>query len=215
MQVLIGTTNKAKEERLKWLLTRIPADVLTLRETAGSDSSNLEEIGRTHKENACIKAKQLSEAHGLCTLASDGGLLIPILEGSWDSLTTHRFAGPAADDHERSRRLLELMRSYKGDDRKAQWVEAIAVAAEGKILACWQVQGPTGFLSEQLHSDTESTEGGFWVFDIWYFPELRKTYSQLNEDELVTINDHWTLLKDLLEQFFAGYAAGKIQQCSA
>ena len=78
----------------------------------------------------------------------------------WESLYTHRFAGADADDHERAKRLLELMQPYQGADREATWIEALAIADRGAGISIVGVagrnrgysgvnrrrHGPTGFL---------------------------------------------------------------------
>ena len=73
-----------------------------------------DEQGDTHLAVARDKAKQWSRSGSTLAIASDGGLVIPVLGEGWESLYTHRFAGADADDHERARRLLELMEPYRG-----------------------------------------------------------------------------------------------------
>jgi hypothetical protein len=43
---------------------------------------------------------------------------------------------------------------------------------------------------------------GFWVFSVWYFPQLGKTYNQLSPEELASLDDHWTQLRELVQHFF-------------
>ena len=202
MEVLLATTNRAKTEKLRWLLEDLPLEPRTLNEKALSQTGNPPEVGSSHEENARLKAKEGSQVGGMLALASDGGLVIPALEQRWDSLLTHRFAGEGASDRERASQLLRLMRPYRGEERRAWWVEALAIANKGQVLASWQVEGPYGILSESLPGNTETLDIGFWVFDIWYFPQLGKTYNQLTQEELVKVKDHWTHLKALVEEFF-------------
>ena len=202
MEALLATTNRAKEEKLRWLLENLPLETRTLNEQALSQTENPQEVGSSHEENARLKAKIWSQVGGMLALASDGGLVIPALEQRWDSLLTHRFAGEQASDRGRASQLLQLMRPYRGEERRAWWVEALAIADKGQILASWQVEGPLGTLSESLPGNTETLDRGFWVFDIWYFPQLSKTYNQLTQEELAKIQDHWTHLKALVEGFF-------------
>ena len=84
----------------------------------------------------------------MLVIASDGGLVIPALGDNWESRYTHRFAGPAADDRERARRLLEVMGPLRGDERSASWVEAVALADRGEVLASWSLTGATGYIVE-------------------------------------------------------------------
>ena len=158
------------------------------------------EEGDSHEDNARLKAQDWSCAAGMPAISSDGGLVIPALGQRWESTHTHRFAGDGANDEARLERLLQLMRPYTGEARKASWVEALAIADGGQTLASWRVQGATGLLLEE--SDSSTTLPGFWVFSVWYFPLLGKTYNELNECELERLNDHWSQLKPLVHRFF-------------
>ena len=133
-------------------------------------------------------------------ISSDGGLLIPYIGRRWESLLTHRFAGEDADDEARLASLLRLMEPYTGEERRASWVEALAIAEKGRTLASWQVGGAGGLLLEA--PGPGPIIPGFWVFSVWYFPDLGKTYNELEEGELEQLNDHWSRLKSLVQPFF-------------
>jgi hypothetical protein len=47
---------------------------------------------------------------------------------------------------------------------------------------------------------------GFWVFSVWRFPQLGKTYNQLSPQEKEALDDHWTRLRQLVLDFFKGYS---------
>ena len=66
---------------------------------------------RTIARDKAVSVGRRHVRHAL-TIASDGGLVIPVLGPRWESRYTRRFAGPAADNEERLSRLLELMRPY-------------------------------------------------------------------------------------------------------
>lgn len=123
-RILLATGNPAKQETLRWLLEGLPLTAVSPQEL-GLDSVP-DESGATHLEIAQQKAEEWSRASSMLVIASDGGLVIPTLGDNWESRFTHRFAGPAADDNERLRRLLELMHPYQGADRAASWIEAVA-----------------------------------------------------------------------------------------
>ena len=139
-KILLATRNPAKQRTLRWLLEGLPLDLKTDGELGLADETPAEE-GSSHEENARIKAEWYSEAAGTLAIASDGGMVIPALGNRWRSLFTHRFAGDDANDEARLERLIDLMRPYGGDDRRAWWVEALAIADAGRIMASWQVEG--------------------------------------------------------------------------
>ena len=197
--VLLATTNPAKERRLRWLLEGLPLKPTTPGELGIADAAPVER-GSSHEENARLKAQGWSLASSMLAISSDGGLVIPALGPLWKSLLTRRFAGEEADDPARLESLLQLMRPYRGDERKASWVEALAIARGGRALASWQVEGATGLLLEG--QGPSPIVPGFWVFSVWYFPHLGKTYNELDEQEFERLNDHWWQLKALVRSFF-------------
>ena len=141
----------------------------------------------------------------MLAIASDGGLHIPALGTQWDSRYTHRFAGPDADDAQRRDRLLELMSPFTGEDRRATWVEALAVAHRGRLLAAWELYGATGVIADR--ASTPPLSPGFWAFSVWRFPGYDKTYDQLSPQELEDLDDHWLRLRRLAQGFLRRYLA--------
>ena len=196
--ILLGTSNPAKQDILLWLLEGLPLSPTT-PEQLGLPVAP-EETGGTHEVIARDKAQEWSKNGSMLALASDGGLVIPALGTGWESRYTHRFAGPAADDNQRRSRLLELMRPYSGEQRKATWVEALAVADRGRPLASWELRGATGTIAEG-YSDRPQVSG-FWAFSIWYFSEFDKTYNLLSLHEREELDDHWVRLRRLVQGFF-------------
>ena len=207
--ILLATTNPAKQRKLSWLLEGLPLTPTTPAALGLAQEGPVEE-GGSHQENARLKAESWSHASGMRAISSDGGLLIPALGQRWESLLTHRFAGDEADDRERVEALLRLMRPYSGDQRKGSWVEALAIAEGGRTIAAWCVEGATGLLLDDLHS--RPVDPGFWVFSVWYFPALGKTYNELDDEELERLGDHWSRLRSLVRRFFGEHVQGHKQQ---
>ena len=199
----MGTGNPAKAEALRRLLEGLPIDPVTPKVLRLEVEP--EESGDTHLAIAALKAQEWSSAGSMLAVASDGGVRIPALGDGWDSRYTHRFAGPDADDARRRERLLDLMRPYRGEDRRASWVEALAVADRGRLLAAWEVQGATGVISDSASAPPQTP--GFWAFSVWRFPSYDKTYDQLSPQELEDLNDHWARLHRLAQGFLRLYLA--------
>ena len=197
-KILLGTGNLAKQETLRWLL-----DGLYLRCFTPSDlglTTVPDETGSTHLEIACQKALEWSTTASMLVIASDGGLTVPSLGDNWESRFTHRFAGQDASDEDRVKQLLELMKSFTGEDRKASWIESIAIADHTEVLTSWEITGADGLISNDPVEDTGIP--GFWVFSIWFIPQFGKYYNQLTTFEKETINDHWGQLKRNVQAFF-------------
>ena len=198
--ILLASTNPAKQAKLRWLLEGIPLAPHTPAEVGLTNLFAPSEPGKTHEENASLKALSWSRTASMLTLSSDGGLVVPTLGAQWDSVLTHRLAGEGYDD-ERVRHLLELMRPYSGEQRRVSWVEALAIAEAGRVLASWRVEGASGYLTES--AGPQPSVPGFWAFTIWYLPQVGKRYIDLSDEELALVDDHWTQLKSLVHRFFS------------
>jgi len=197
-KILLATGNQAKQGTLRWLLEGLPLTAITPEELGISVAPD--EIGDTHLEIARIKASEWSQASAMLVIASDGGLVIPALGDRWESRFTHRFAGAEADDTKRLNLLLELMQPYSGPDRAASWIEAVAIAEPGTLLQSWELPGSTGVIAPA--PGPQHNLAGFWVFSVWYFPQIGKFYNQLSHQEKDSLDDHWTRLKDQVQDFF-------------
>ena len=185
---------------LAWLLEGLPVNAVAPADLGVH--ADPDETAHTHQAIARAKAEEWSRVAGMPAIASDGGLLVPSLGANWESRYTHRFAGPAADDHERQLRLLELLRPFSDEDRDAAFVEGLAIAGDGRTLSSWEVQGATGRIVDTLPTRRAPTEGdGFWVFPLWYFAEHGRTYDRLSETERAGLGDHWDALRRLVREF--------------
>lgn len=197
--ILLATGNADKQKMLRWLLDDLAVDLLTPAEVGISAAPD--ESGDSHEAIARSKAEAWSDAAAMTAIASDGGLLVPALGANWESRYTRRFAGPAADDAERQRRLLMLLEPFDGVDREAAFVEGLAIAECGRTIASWETRGATGFIVQQLADAGEATNGdGFWVFPLWYFAEFHRTYDQLTQEERASLGDHWQTLRALVKE---------------
>ena len=200
--ILLATTNPDKQKALRTLLEGLPLSPATPDQI--ELGSPPDEEGDTHLKVACQKAIHWSEEGSTLAIASDGGLVLPALGTAWESLYTHRFAGEPDDGLTRVHRLLELMRPYLGEERQASWVEALAIAHQGRVLVSWELNGALGVIANDPPETLPETSG-FWVFSVWEFPELGKRYNQLSPAELASLDDHWTRLRGLVQRYFRGY----------
>ncbi|MBI2887517.1 MAG: hypothetical protein HYY02_09940 [Chloroflexi bacterium] len=197
--ILLATSNPAKAAKLRWLLKGLPFAPVLL-----SDRPDLppapEETGATFEENARQKAAHASAAFGGLAIASDGGVRIPALGAGWDPLLTRRAAGEEASDADRAGRLLLLMEGLRGEERRVLWAEAIAVADRGRLLAAWEEAGTEGLLTETY--DPANAIPGFWVYSLWWFPQLGKRYVDLTPQELEQADVTWGRLKERVRGWF-------------
>lgn len=203
-EILLATGNADKQRMLAWLLEDIPVRAVSPADVGVR--ADPDESADTHEAIARAKAEEWSRVAGMPAIASDGGLVVPVLGANWESRHTHRFAGPAADDAERQRRLLRLMEPFASDQRDAAFVEALAIADAGQTVASWQVSGATGRIVDSMAQRGGETDGhGFWVFPLWYFPQLGRTYDRLTAAERAALGDHWQTLRSHVREFIPGW----------
>ncbi len=195
--ILLASGNGEKQGAFRTVLNGLPFNLITPAELGVSAST--QEGGDTHEAIAIEKAVEWSKASSMLTIASDGGIVIPALGHSWESRHTRRFAGLDVDDARRVDLLLELMDPYRGTDRAASWAEALAIAYKGRALVSWQILGATG---EITRARQPGPVPEFWAFTVWYFPSYGKSYNELTPQELLSLNDHWTHLGQLVRRFF-------------
>jgi XTP/dITP diphosphohydrolase len=135
-----------------------------------------EEDAPTFAENATGKALHYSRLHDGLVLADDSGLVVPALGGA-PGVRSARYAGPTATSAERMAKLLAELRGKSGEDRRAHFVCAIALAQRGRATAVVTdrvdgeiLQAPRG-------------DGGFGYDPLFYFPPLGKTFAEISPEE--------------------------------
>ena len=200
--ILLATSNPAKQRTFRWLLEGLPLTPFTPQDLG--IASVPDEVGNSHLAVARLKAQSWSQTGSMLAIASDGGLAVPALGAGWQSLYTHRFAGETATGEDRVRSLLDLLQPYRGRDRRASWLESLAIAHRGRVLVSWELEGATGIIGEKMPVETLEPDG-FWAFSVWEFPHLGKTYNQLSTPEREALDDHWVRLQRLVQRFFRSY----------
>lgn len=195
-EVLLATENVAKQERLARLVEAVGMAWITPEEAGLEATEGQEQEGASHQANAMEKATAWSLAYGGMAIASDGGLVVPGLGAGWDSVRTRRFS--AADDLGRGRELLSLMAHLEGNERRAYWVEALALAHGGMVLQTLVAQSGEGAITLDVREDL--IKDGFWVGAVWFFPQVGKRYAELTPAELQRVGDHWWSLEGLLRK---------------
>ena len=203
IRVLIATSNPSKVAALLRLLEPYPVEPVQA-EAVGLDRFKIPETGGDYQEIAERKAVTFAKKSGLLSIASDGGVEIPVLQGRWDGLKSRRFAGPG--DEDRIEKLLTMLRGVPPASRTVRFHEAVALALpDGAIVASGQSAGPIGRLSEA--ADPRRREG-FWLPSLWLYPPRWVTEWDLTDKERARLRTAWDGvaddLKPELKAFFGG-----------
>ena len=152
---------------------------------------DIEEYGVSHLAVACGKAASWSKKTNAVTVATDGGVLIPILGQEWESYRTKRNTGaPGTNDETRANRLLKRLQSHPRSEWQASFCEAVAVARRGVVLSAWESTGLACHISD-IYTPTPDSQEGFWVYGLLRFPQFDKSYWALTPKELEEAKDPW------------------------
>ena len=170
MRFILATKNKGKVKELKEIIKG--ADIITMDEAGFHE--DIEEGGKTFEENALIKARAVSSALGVPTIADDSGLEVFALSMR-PGIYSARYAGENATDADRVAKLLSEMEGR--EDRRARFVCAAALCMpDGREIVC------RGETNGNLLLAPQGT-GGFG-YDPIFVPEgFQKTFAEIPAEE--------------------------------
>lgn len=149
MEILLATTNLHKIREFKEMFKSLSdIELISLRQF--SDYTAPEEIGKTFKENAILKATDAAARLNRWVLADDSGLVVPAL-GSEPGVRSRRYAGEEATDSENRKKLLEAMQHLNDQERTAYFECCITLAHPSGFQKCaeatcegWIIHEPRG-----------------------------------------------------------------------
>ena len=172
-KILLATRNPGKVREFRALLEPAGWELLGLPEL--SITREVAETGVSFAENARLKALAYAEDTDLPVLADDSGLEVFSL-GCKPGVESARYAGPGASDSDRVRKLLAELEKTRAD-RAARFVCALALARRGVMIAVaeGECRGEIAFEPRGIH--------GFGYDPIFWFPDLGKTFAELNATE--------------------------------
>ena len=174
--IVVATRNAGKLREFQTLLRSLNCDIRNLADFADETKNvEIEESGSTFAENARLKAVGFSRLVPFPVIADDSGLEVDALGGR-PGIHSARYAGRDASDADRISKLLNELENC-GGDRKARFVCALALAINGEVVA--ESEGNcSGVIIDKARGSK-----GFGYDPIFLFPELGKTFAELDEDE--------------------------------
>ena len=151
----------------------------------------IEESGSSFAENARLKATGYSRLLPFPVIADDSGLEVDALGGR-PGIHSARYAGPDASDMERVRKLLGELEN-RGGEWKSRFVCALALARNGEVIA--EAEGNcSGVIIREARGSK-----GFGYDPVFLFPELCKTFAELDEAEKNQYSHRARAVRKLLE----------------
>ena len=176
--LVIATRNHGKLLEFTNILKRGSLEIVSLDNFPYYD---VQEDGKSFRENALIKAKAAVDKTGFPALADDSGLEVLALEGK-PGIFSARFAGEAATDAANVKKLLDMMKDIPMEDRQARFVCSLAlVFPDGKLFV------ENGYLEGYVTYKPKG-EMGFGYDPILFIPRYKKTVAELLPEEKNSIS---------------------------
>jgi len=179
MQLLIATTNPGKKDEFISLLANSGID-LKFPDDLGI-RMEVEETGKTYKENALLKAETLCRLSGLPTLADDTGLEVAVIKGR-PGLYSARYARATVSSD--AGRRSELLKELSAFPRPwlARFVCVVALVFPSEPSSCFDGEVVGEIIPE------ERGDFGFGYDRIFFVPQVNKTMAELNLVEKNTLS---------------------------
>jgi XTP/dITP diphosphohydrolase len=200
--VQVATSNPGKLREFREMADRAPIQLDTLPEF--SKLPLFEETAPTFAENAAGKAIHFSKFTDAIVMADDSGLVVPALGGE-PGVHSARYAGADATDADRVAKLLRAMEGKAGDERRAQFVCVIALAAKGRAVAVVSASA-AGKLAIKPRGDC-----GFGYDPVFLDDDLGLTFGEISQYEKNRLSHRGRAFRKALEILCAPYTAPGIQ----
>ncbi len=172
-QLLIATRNPKKRDEMAALLKGLPIQVLTLADF--KNVTEIEEDGKTFRENAEKKALGYAKQTGCLTLAEDSGLCVDYLKGE-PGVYSARFSGSEKNDLKNCEKVLKLLKGVPEEKRTASFKCTAALALPGKILEVVEEE-VEGRIAYRMHGT-----GGFGYDPLFFYPGFGKTFGEVSPE---------------------------------
>lgn len=194
MKLLIATTNQAKLDEIKELLSDLPIMCVCLKDVG--ITTPVEETGKTFEENAILKAKTYASLSGLPTLADDGGLEIDALGGE-PGVHSHRWIHKDREDEDEEliEYTIQSLHGLSEVKRGAQLHLVIAL-----ILPSGDIHTSEGIVRGIIAEKPSSyRKKGFPYRSILFLPEIGKyyTHDELTKEEMNVYNHRRRAIEDI------------------
>jgi XTP/dITP diphosphohydrolase len=151
-----------------------------------------EENAPTFAENAAGKALHYARHCQGMVFADDSGLVVPALGGA-PGVHSARYAGAGASNEQRIAKLLAELQGKKGAERAAYFLCVIAAAQQGRAVAVVSAKVDGEILEAPRGC------GGFGYDPVFFFPELGKSFAELQPEEKNQFSHRGKAFRRLME----------------
>jgi XTP/dITP diphosphohydrolase len=192
-KLLVATRNRGKVGEFKEFLKDLPFAVVSLQDLG--ITTDIEEDGKTYRENSQKKALFFAGLSNLPTIADDGGIEIVALN-NLPGIKSRRWLGHEASDEEIINHMLKISKSLPKDNRQAFFKTVVTFAMPyGKV---WSVKGEVeGIISDKPYLKLLH---GYPYRSFFFLPKINKFYheGELSKEEERLYNHRYKAVQKLL-----------------
>ena len=184
-ELVFATSNKGKYNEVKKMMPR-NINLLSLNDLNFTD--DIQETGKTLKQNAKIKSDFIFNNFGINCFADDSGLEIDSLNGM-PGIYSARFAGKTCNSNDNIEKVWKLLTGYKNTDAKF------------KSILSLNIDGKTFFFEGKINGKIIFNKRGIngFGYDSIFIPNgYNKTFAELNSVEKNEISHRSKALKRLI-----------------
>lgn len=197
-KIVLATRNKDKVREIKKIFELANINKVDL--LLVSDFHNVPEVeedGKTLKENAIKKAKIVGNYTGLPALSEDTGIFVDYLNGA-PGVYSARYADPDPKVHtctyeDNCKKLLKELENVPWEKRTAKFV-CVAALYLPKKNKCYTRSGEVkGYISFSLQGNN-----GFGYDPVFYYPEKEKNFAELLFEEKCTLSHRAKAIRQIV-----------------
>ena len=184
-ELVFATSNKGKYNEVKKMMPR-NINLLSLNDL--NFIGDIQETGKTLKQNAKIKSDFIFNKFGINCFADDSGLEIDSLNGM-PGIYSARFAGKTCNSNDNIEKVWKLLTGYKNTDAKF------------KSILSLNIDGKTFFFEGKINGKiifNKRGTNGFGYDSIFVPNGYNKTFAELNSVEKNEISHRSEAFKRLI-----------------
>ena len=181
-KIVVASSNEGKIAEIKSIFTDV--EIVSMHELGFTEE--IEETGKSFKENAKIKAETIAKKFSLPALSDDSGLCVDGLNGA-PGIYSARFSGEGPAEN----RKLLLKRMEHVYDRRAHFESAVCLCLPNGKTYFGQGKTYGKILYEEIGTN------GFGYDCLFYSDDLKKSFGLATEEEKNGVSHRYRALTDL------------------
>ncbi|MCS7151515.1 MAG: RdgB/HAM1 family non-canonical purine NTP pyrophosphatase [Endomicrobia bacterium] len=197
-KLVLATKNKDKVKEIRKIFELLNFTKVELLETNKFENvPDVEEDGKTLKENAIKKAKIIGNFTGLPSLAEDTGIFVDHLNGA-PGVYSARYADKDPKKHtatyeDNYKKLLKELEGVPWEKRTAKFVcvSCLYIPKKNKFFT------RTGTVKGYI-SFSPSGNHGFGYDPVFYYPPKQKTFAELTSEEKCCLSHRFIAIKKII-----------------